>query len=95
MKGTSPQIMSTVLQLGIAGSIWYIAFFISLFFIRPPLYPKRNLNMQAYFLMLVLILLLYADFWSYPNFCFVMFTFLFLSWNKDEEAQQKSSVIAT
>ena len=30
MKGTSPQIMSTVLQLGIAGSIWYIAFFISL-----------------------------------------------------------------
>ena len=75
--------------------IWYIAFFISLFFIRPPLYPKRNLNMQAYFLMLVLILLLYADFWSYPNFCFVMFTFLFLSWNKDEEAQQKSSVIAT
>ena len=95
IKGTSPQIMSTVLQLGIAGSIWYIAFFISLFFIRPPLYPKRNLNMQAYFLMLVLILLLYADFWSYPNFCFVMFTFLFLSWNKDEEAQQKSSVIAT
>ena len=95
MIGTSPQIMSTVLQLGIAGSIWYIAFFISLFFIRPPLYPKRNLNMQAYFLMLVLILLLYADFWSYPNFCFVMFTFLFLSWNKDEEAQQKSSVIAT
>ncbi len=95
MKGTSPQIMSTVLQLGIAGSIWYIAFFISLFFIRPPLYPKRNLNMQAYFLMLVLILLLYADFWSYPNFCFVMFPFLFLSWNKDEEAQQRSSVIAT
>ena len=95
MKGTSPQIMSTVLQLGIAGAIWYIAFFISLFFIRPPLYPKRNLNMQAYFLMLVLILLLYADFWSYPNFCFVMFPFLFLSWNKDEEAQQRSSVIAT
>jgi hypothetical protein len=95
MKGTSPQIMSTVLQLGIAGSIWYIAFFISLFFIRPPLYPKRNLNMQAYFLMLVLILLLYADFWSYPNFCFVMFTFLFLSWKKDDEEKPKPSLVAT
>ena len=95
MKGTSPQIMSTVLQLGIVGSIWYIAFFISLFVIKPPLYSKRNLNMQAYFFLVVLILLLYADFWSYPNFCFIMFTFLFLSWEKDEESQQESSVIAT
>ena len=95
INGTNPQLLAIILQLGIIGTIWYLLFFISLFYIKPPLYPKRNINMQAYFLMLVLILLLYADFWSYPNFCFVMFTFLFLSWKKDDEEKPKPSLVAT
>ena len=94
MKGTSPQIMSTALQLGIVGAIWYIVFFLCLFVIKPSLYPARNYNMQAYFILAFLILLLYADFWSYPNFCFIMFPFFFLSWRKGKDKQQQSSIVA-
>lgn len=95
MKGTSPQIMSTVLQLGILGSIWYIVFFISLFFIKPFPYTKRNYNMQVYFFLVIIILLLYADYWQYPNFSHIMFLFLFLSWNKEDDSEkQQSAAIA-
>ena len=95
LKGTSPQIMSSLLQLGIVGSIWYIVFFLSLFFIKPTLYQKRNINMQSYFVLAFLILLLYADFWANANFSFVMFTFFFLSWKKHYGNQQSSSVVTT
>ena len=95
LKGTNPQIMSTLLQLGIIGAIWYIIFFLSLLLIKPSLYPKRNINMQAFFALAFFILLLYADFWSYLNFCYVLFTFLFLSWEKEAEEKQPSSKITT
>ncbi len=88
MKGTSPQIMSSVLQLGIIGIIWYCAFFVSLFFIKPSLYPKRNLNMQLFFLLMVVILLFYADLWQNVNFSYLMLLFLFLSWEKQETILQ-------
>lgn len=84
LKGTNPQIFGIALQLGIVGCIWYLIFFISLFFIKPNLYTKRNYNMQAYFLLIVLIQLLYSDYWAHPNFCYIMFTFMMLSWKKDE-----------
>lgn len=87
MKGTSPQIMSTFLQLGIIGAIWYIVFFLSLLYIKPALYKQRNYNMQVYFILAFVILLVYADFWQNPNFCYVMFLFLFLSWEKDKDTQ--------
>lgn len=90
MKGTSPQIMSSFLQLGILGSMWYIAYLLCLYLVRPKLYPKRNYNMQVYFLLAFMILLLYADFWANPNFCYVMLTFMFMSWNKREEHQWQS-----
>lgn len=85
IKGTSPQIMSSTLQLGIIGALWYVVFFICLFFIKPSVYPKRNLNMQVFFLLAVIILLFYADLWSNPNFCFIMLTFMFLSWDKPSQ----------
>ena len=87
MKGTSPQIMSTFLQLGIVGAIWYIIFFSCLLFIKPALYPHRNYNMQLYFILAFVILLIYADFWQNPNFCYVMFLFLFLSWEKRKDGK--------
>lgn len=90
LNGTNPQILSIILQLGIIGAIWYIVFFISQILIKPVLYPKRNYNMQAYFILAFLIVLLYSDFWSYPNFCFIMFTFLFLSWRKSNNAPHNS-----
>lgn len=94
MKGTSPQIMSSILQLGILGIIWYCAFFVCLFFIKPSLYPKRNLNMQVFLLLAVIILLFYADLWSNPNFGFIIFTFIFLSWEKDDLAQELSTTMS-
>lgn len=83
LQGTNPQLFGIILQLGIIGTIWYILFFLSLFIIKPSLYPKRNLNMQAYFILAFIIILFYSDFWSYPNFSFIMFSFLFMSWKKD------------
>lgn len=91
LNGTNPLVMSSVLQLGILGALWYICFFTSIFFIKPRVYRSRNINMQMFFLMAVLILLIYADFWSYPNFCFIMFSFMFLSWEKSENVAQVSS----
>lgn len=93
MKGTSPQIMSSVLQLGIVGTIWYIVYFLCLFFIKIPLYRVRNYNMQSFFILAFLILLLYADFWSYANFCFIMLTFYFLSWKKGDDAHQPAAAV--
>ena len=93
LNGTSPQVMSSLLQLGIIGCIWYIVFFVSLFFNKPAHYKKRNLNMQVFFLLVVVILLFYADQWSSPNFCYVMFTFLFLSWEKHDQNQQRQNSI--
>ncbi|MBR6489512.1 MAG: hypothetical protein IKT03_03160 [Muribaculaceae bacterium] len=93
MKGTSPQMMSSALQLGIIGSIWYIIFFISLFFIKPYPYIKRNYNMQVYFFLAFVILLFYADYWQYPNFSHVLFLFLFLSWEKDKPVAIQSNVV--
>lgn len=95
MKGTSPQIMSTVLQLGIVGAIWYIVFFLCLFLVKPTLYSKRNYNIQAFFLIAFLILLLYADLWSVPSFSFIMFTFFFLSWEKGNDNHQQQLEVAS
>lgn len=83
INGTNPQLLAIILQLGIIGTIWYLLFFISLFYIKPPLYPKRNINMQAFFVIGFIIILFYTDSWSYANFCYPMFLFMFLSWNKD------------
>lgn len=88
LKGTNPQIMGIFLQLGIIGTIWFFLLFISLLIIKPKLYTVRNLNMQAYFIMFFLVQLLYSDYWQHPNFCFIMFTFLFLSWGKSNNAPQ-------
>ena len=95
LRGTNPQVMATALQLGIIGSIWFVLFFIYLLLIKPPLYPKRNLNIQAYYILAFFIILIYADFWAYPNFCYVLFSFLFLSWEKDVEEKQPPSKITT
>lgn len=92
LQGTSPQIMSSVLQLGIIGTIWYIVFFMSLFMVKPSLYPSRNLNMQVFFFLAVVILLFYADFWQNPNFCYVMLTFHFLSWKKSDDEREHQSI---
>ena len=85
LKGTSPHIFSTYLQLGIMGSIWMIVFFVSLFFIKPKHYQKRDYNAQLFFFIAILTLLIYADLWREINFCYIMFLFLMLSWKKDKD----------
>ena len=86
LRGTSPHIYSTYMQLGIIGSIWMAIFLISLFFIKPKKYPKRDLSSQLFFFIAIIILLLYADLWINNNFCYIMLTFMMLSWRKNEIA---------
>ena len=89
LNGTNPQILSVIFQLGIVGAIWYIVFFIAQLFIKPAICSARNINMQAYFVLAFLIVMIYSDFWSYPNFSFILFSFLFLSWKKDKYSLQE------
>ena len=63
--------------------------FLSLLYIKPALYKQRNYNMQVYFILAFVILLVYADFWQNPNFSYVMFLFLFLSWEKEKDTHLK------
>lgn len=82
LRGTSPHIYSTYMQLGIIGSIWMMTFLISLFLIKPKKYPKRDLSSQLFFFIAIIILLLYSDLWINNNFCYIMLTFIMLSWKK-------------
>ena len=92
LNGTNPQLLSIIFQLGIVGAIWYIVFFIAQMFIKPAICPVRNINMQAYFLLAFLIVMVYSDLWSYANFSYILLSFLFLSWKKHQETtQQKPS----
>ncbi len=50
--------------------------------------------MQVFLLLAVIILLFYADLWSNPNFGFIIFTFIFLSWEKDDLAQELSTTMS-
>ena len=70
------------MQLGIIGSIWMMTFLISLFLIKPKKYPKRDLSSQLFFFIAIIILLLYSDLWINNNFCYIMLTFIMLSWKK-------------
>ena len=92
LQGTSPHIYSTYMQLGIVGSIWMIIFLCSIFYIKPKGYPYRDLSAQVYFFIAVISLLLYADMWINNNFCYIMFTFMMLSWRKNDVSDKNFNI---
>lgn len=89
VEGTTVTVFSVFMQLGIVGSVWAIVFFCSLFFRRPPQSPVRDTNLQLFVLSLILLLLVYADFWRVSQFCFLCFAAIYLSWNVGEEDSTK------
>ncbi|MBR5118972.1 MAG: hypothetical protein IK100_10060 [Muribaculaceae bacterium] len=85
LNGTSPWLFSIYMQLGIIGTIWSLAFFLSLFFRKHPIYNKRNLNAQFFLFVVIFVMFFYSDHWGYANFCYMALIFHFLSWNKVED----------
>ncbi len=82
LNGTSPWLFSIYMQLGIIGTIWSLAFFISLFYRKNPIYRRRNLNAQFFLFVVIFIMFFYSDHWGYANFCYIALIFNFLSWEK-------------
>ncbi len=86
LNGTSPWLFSIIMQLGVLGVLWNIVYFISLFFRKPPVYNRRDLNAQMFLFVVIIIMLFYSDHWGYANFCYMILIFHFLSWKKSDKA---------
>ena len=87
IEGTSPYVFHIFMQLGWAGAIWTILLFLSFYLRKPPLYPRRDMNIQLFFTAVAIALLVYADLWRELAFAFPALLFLQLSWTREPQAE--------
>lgn len=87
IHGTNPYLFHVVIQLGIAGLLWAIVVFVSLFLRPNGIATHRYVNMQLFFLSYVLLMMVYADYWSELAFSFIVLLSLCLSWYLPDQGE--------
>ena len=84
--GTNPYLCHVAFQLGTVGIIFFAILFASWFMRRLPRHGHRNHSLQLYLATVVMIMLVYSDFWRETIFCYFFLILLCLSWDKETEA---------
>lgn len=89
LMGTIPYLIHIYLQLGVVGVLGYIVFLISLFHRHPDEYPKRDLNLQIFLIILIGINLFYAESLRDLIFCTIVYGFIALSWLPEDRTRER------
>lgn len=87
LMGTIPYLIHIYLQLGIIGVLWFIVFLVSLFHRHPVGCSVRDLNMQVFLAILIVINFFYIENMRDPIFCIVLYGLLAMSWLPDSDSE--------
>lgn len=89
--GTMPYALHVYIQLGVLGLLWMVFNFWVMFTEHPAGYGRRNKNLQLFFVLVVLIVLVYNEAFRGPEFSFFFASILATSWLKTEPAAASQS----
>ena len=89
--GTMPYALHVYIQLGVLGLLWMVFNFWVMFTEHPVGYGRRNKNLQLFFVLVVLIVLVYNEAFRGPEFSFFFASILATSWLKTEPAAASQS----
>ena len=90
--GTNPYLNHILLQLGILGIIWAVAFFWGVFKIKPFGNYKQNKNTVIFAVANIVICIFYADLMRTMSFSILYIFFCFTAWDKIKVSSGKSPI---